>query len=171
MRLLSQYSLLRLKSYFSALTGYSVPKATICTSMADVSATPSSGSPRAFRGHAVCIRVNTATHWARVLRTNGRKKLRGHLYGCEQSSIEPHCEHAKKYEDKWSENECQALVLLPEMNMFCVMWRHYSGHGFTQGHKWAVEWTAVIDKTERLEGCCQWCGIARLMHKVPSSSI
>ncbi|KAI9528551.1 hypothetical protein NQZ68_018727 [Dissostichus eleginoides] len=42
--------------------GYSVPKATICTSMADVFATPSSGSPRAFRGHAVSIRVNTETH-------------------------------------------------------------------------------------------------------------
>lgn len=49
----SQYSLLRLKSYFSASTACSVPKATICTSMADVSVTPSSGSPRAFRGHAV----------------------------------------------------------------------------------------------------------------------
>lgn len=31
-RRLSQYSLLRLKSYFSASTGYSVPKATICAS-------------------------------------------------------------------------------------------------------------------------------------------
>lgn len=54
-RHLSQYSLLRLKSYFSASTGYSVPKATICTSAADVSVTPSSGSPWAFRGHAVSV--------------------------------------------------------------------------------------------------------------------
>lgn len=54
-RRLSQYSLLRLKSYFSASTGYSVPKATICTSMADVSVTPSSGSLWAFRVHAVSV--------------------------------------------------------------------------------------------------------------------
>lgn len=44
-RRLSQYSLLRMKSYFSASTGYGVPKATICTSTADVSSTPSCGSP------------------------------------------------------------------------------------------------------------------------------
>ena len=51
----------------------------------------------------------------------GGQKLRGHLYGCEQSSIQPHCEHAKKYEDEWSENECRTFVLLPRMNMSRVM--------------------------------------------------
>lgn len=53
------------------------------------------------------------------------------------------------------------------MSMFCVTWCHYNGQCFTQGHEWAVAWTAGIDKSERLEGSCQWCGSARLMHKSP----
>lgn len=167
-RHISQYSLLRLKSYFSASTGYTVPKATICTSKADVSSTSSSGSPLAFRGHAcLCMRVNTATHWASVLRTNERTTLRGQLYGHEQSSIDSYNEHAKKFEDEW--NECRTLVW-PDMNMYSVMWWHYNRDSLPHRHEWAVMWTAVLYKTGRRELSCQWCA-ARLMHKVPGSSI
>ncbi len=64
---------------------------------------------------------------------------------------------------KWMLDSCFAA----KMNMLCVMWCHYNGHCFTEGYEWAGMWTAVIDKTERPEGSCQWCGAAASCTKSP----